>query len=129
VGAGAKILGPFKVGDNARIGSNAVVLEEVPRGATVVGVPGRVVACRDDAGQPCIELVGEKKQRKDSFDAYGVCEEDMQSAVEDVASMREELDRLRTTVESLEKSLQIQQDRNSELPNARTGTSADQNVL
>jgi serine O-acetyltransferase len=43
VGAGAKILGGFKVGDGARIGSNAVVVKEVPPGATVVGVPGRIV--------------------------------------------------------------------------------------
>lgn len=40
VGSGAKILGPFKVGDNARIGGNAVVLKEVPANATVVGIPG-----------------------------------------------------------------------------------------
>ena len=43
VGAGAKILGGFTVGDGARIGSNAVVVTEVPPGATVVGVPGRIV--------------------------------------------------------------------------------------
>ena len=43
VGAGAKILGGFTVGDGARIGSNAVVVKEVPPGATVVGVPGRIV--------------------------------------------------------------------------------------
>ena len=43
VGSGAKVLGPFKVGDNARIAANSVVLREVPEGATVVGVPGRVV--------------------------------------------------------------------------------------
>ncbi len=43
VGAGAKILGGFTVGDGARIGSNAVVVKEVPPGATVVGVPGRLV--------------------------------------------------------------------------------------
>jgi serine O-acetyltransferase len=43
VGVGAQILGPFKVGDNAMIGANAVVLSEVPEGATVVGVPGRMV--------------------------------------------------------------------------------------
>ncbi|WP_020676098.1 serine O-acetyltransferase [Geopsychrobacter electrodiphilus] len=44
VGSGAKILGPFKVGDNAKIGSNSVVVKEVPKNATVVGVPGRMVA-------------------------------------------------------------------------------------
>jgi serine O-acetyltransferase len=43
VGAGAKILGPFKVGDNSKIGSNSVVVKEVPENATVVGIPGRVV--------------------------------------------------------------------------------------
>ena len=43
VGSGAKVLGPFKVGDNARIAANSVVLREVPPNATVVGVPGRVV--------------------------------------------------------------------------------------
>ena len=43
VGSGAKVLGPFRVGDNARIAANAVVLREVPPGATVVGVPGRIV--------------------------------------------------------------------------------------
>lgn len=43
VGSGAKILGPFVVGDNAKIGSNSVVVKEVPQNATVVGVPGRMV--------------------------------------------------------------------------------------
>jgi len=43
VGAGAKILGGFTVGDGARIGSNSVVVKEVPAGATVVGIPGREV--------------------------------------------------------------------------------------
>ena len=43
ISAGAKILGPFKVGDNARIGANAVVLYEVEANTTVVGVPGKAV--------------------------------------------------------------------------------------
>ena len=43
VGSGAKVLGPFKVGDNARIAAGAVVLGEVPPGCTAVGVPARVV--------------------------------------------------------------------------------------
>ena len=43
VGAGAKILGPILVGKGAKIGSNAVVVKNVPPGATVVGIPGRVV--------------------------------------------------------------------------------------
>ncbi len=43
IGAGGKVLGPIFVGDGAKIGSNAVVVKEVPAGATVVGVPGRIV--------------------------------------------------------------------------------------
>lgn len=43
VGCGAKVLGPFKVGDGAKIAANAVVLSEVPAGATAVGVPAKVV--------------------------------------------------------------------------------------
>lgn len=42
VGTGAKVLGPFKVGDNARIAAGAVVLSEVPPNATAVGVPARI---------------------------------------------------------------------------------------
>ena len=43
VGCGAKILGPFTVGDNAKIAANAVVLDEVPANSTAVGVPARIV--------------------------------------------------------------------------------------
>lgn len=43
VGSGAKILGPFTVGSNSKVGSNSVVVKEVPESATVVGIPGRVV--------------------------------------------------------------------------------------
>ena len=47
VGAGAKILGGFAVGDGARVGANSVVVKEVPPGATVVGIPGRIVESKD----------------------------------------------------------------------------------
>ena len=102
VGAGAKILGPFLVGDDARIGSNAVVLEAVPAGATVVGVPGRIVRCKDQSAK-CLELVEGKKTelRQPAFDAYGVAgetDDPLESAVEQlqlqVAQLRAELDRL-----------------------------------
>lgn len=43
IGAGAKILGPFTLGDHSKVGSNSVVVKEVPDNATVVGIPGRVV--------------------------------------------------------------------------------------
>jgi serine O-acetyltransferase len=43
ISSGAKVLGPFRVGDDSKIGAGSVVLDEVPPGSTVVGVPGRVV--------------------------------------------------------------------------------------
>lgn len=43
IGAGAKVLGPFKIGDNSKIAANAVVLEEIPPDSTAVGIPARVV--------------------------------------------------------------------------------------
>ncbi len=43
VGAGAKILGPITIGEGARVGANSVVMEDVPPGATVVGIPGKIV--------------------------------------------------------------------------------------
>lgn len=43
ISSGAKVLGSFRVGDNSRIGANAVVLKEVPPNSTVVGIPGKIV--------------------------------------------------------------------------------------
>ncbi len=54
VGSGAKILGPFTVGDNARIAANAVVLDEVPPNSTAVGVPARVV--KKDGVRVCTDM-------------------------------------------------------------------------
>jgi len=44
IGAGAKVLGPIKIGDDSRIGANSVVVKEVPSSAVVVGVPGQIVS-------------------------------------------------------------------------------------
>jgi len=66
IGAGAKVLGPIHIEDGVRIGSNAVVLKNVARDMTVVGVPGRQVKPRTEPD--------EKRQaiaRKMGFDAYG----------------------------------------------------------
>ena len=43
IGAGSKVLGNIKIGSNSKIGANSVVINDVPEGATVVGIPGRVV--------------------------------------------------------------------------------------
>jgi len=61
VGAGAKILGPFTVGDGAKVGSNSVVVKSVPEGATVVGIPARIV-----------EHVDHPEAALMAFDAYAV---------------------------------------------------------
>jgi serine O-acetyltransferase len=51
IGAGAKILGPIKIGDDSRIGANAVVVKEVPSSSVVVGVPGQIVSRSGPAGE------------------------------------------------------------------------------
>jgi len=68
VGAGAKVLGPIEIGSGARIGSNAVVVKEVPPGTTVVGVPGRLVEPVDETNGVHREEIAQKM----GFDAYGV---------------------------------------------------------
>jgi serine O-acetyltransferase len=78
VGSGAKVLGSFTVGDNSRIGANAVVLQEVPANSTVVGNPGKVVK-RDgkrvsklnhnDLPDPVIELCRELQGQIDELKA------------------------------------------------------------
>ena len=50
IGAGAKVLGPITVGHHAKIGSNAVVVKDVPPGATAVGIPARVIEAEDNSG-------------------------------------------------------------------------------
>ena len=56
ISSGAKVLGPFKVGNNVRIAAGAVVLEEVPDGATVVGVPARVVRLNGEKVKPLDQI-------------------------------------------------------------------------
>ena len=58
LGAGAKVLGPITIGDRARVGSNAVVVKDVPPGATAIGIPARIIA--EQAGD------------KGGFSAYAV---------------------------------------------------------
>jgi len=104
IGAGAKILGPFTIGDGARIGSNAVVLEAVPVGATVVGIPARVVRCRDSS-QPCLELVGsgdeESTNPRSAFEAYGVDEGIVEAAGDPIEELRDEIAKLRKELDAV----------------------------
>jgi len=68
VGAGAKVLGGFTVGDGARIGSNAVVIKEVPAGATAVGNPARILHKEADAAR-------ESAANRMGFSAYGISQD------------------------------------------------------
>ncbi|MEY3201630.1 MAG: hypothetical protein RIR70_1180 [Pseudomonadota bacterium] len=65
IGAGAKVLGPITVGQDARIGSNAVVVRDVPDGATAVGIPARIIE-----GEAALQR--EQKAEKMGFSAYAV---------------------------------------------------------
>lgn len=78
VGAGAKILGPFTVGAGAKVGSNAVVTKEVPAGATVVGIPGKIVKRTDPDSEPMLEVDPARREamcQKFGFDAYGISQD------------------------------------------------------
>lgn len=86
IGAGAKVLGPFRVGDNARIGANAVVLAEVPAGTTVVGIPARPVERQIGRGRT-------------GFDAYGTPAEAVPDPLlRDIEGLRAELAELECRV-------------------------------
>ena len=87
VGCGAKVLGPFKVGDNSKIAANAVVLEPVPENCTCVGVPARVV----------------KQNGKRTLDLDQIHIPDPVSL--ELCKERLEIDRLKKRIEELEKRL------------------------
>jgi len=72
VGAGAKILGPIRIGANARVGSNAVVVRDVPPDATVVGIPARVVR---ETTRPVPDAKRQAIAERMGFDAYGLTRE------------------------------------------------------
>ena len=85
IGAGAKVLGPIKVGDNARIGSNAVVVDSVPADTTVVGIPARPVDRR--------------LRRQPEFDPYGMpCDDSLDPLLRDLEGLRTELSELEARV-------------------------------
>jgi serine O-acetyltransferase len=90
VGSGAQILGPVTVGAKALIGSNAVVLSDVPAGVTMVGIPARQVMPRDRAGT------------RDEFVAYGVPKGDLSDPTAKVLEgMMGEIQMLRARLDEL----------------------------
>ena len=88
VGCGAKILGPFKVGDNARIAANAVVLTEIPPDSTAVGVPAKVV-----------RVAGEKVDFASNVDQINI----QDPVAIELSSLEEQLEKLKKLMEEKEK--------------------------
>jgi len=104
IGAGAKILGPITVGDGARIGCNAVVVKDVPVGATVVGVPGHVVVKKDDTEKAAQR---EAMAKKIGFDAYAE-RKDMPDPIQNALdSMLDHMHSTDKEMEDLKKKLEI----------------------
>ena len=102
VGAGAKVLGPITIGDGARIGSNAVVVKSVKPGATVVGVPGRVVERPSDAA---------RKRRADTaqrigFDAYGATRDTPDPVAHAINCMLDHIHLLDQRLEAMSEALE-----------------------
>ena len=79
IATGAKVLGPFRVGDNVRIAANAVVLSEIPDNATAVGAPARVV-----------KIAGEKVNYAAEVDQIHI----LDPITQELAALRERIDQL-----------------------------------
>ncbi|MDM7455912.1 MAG: serine O-acetyltransferase [Tepidimonas sp.] len=100
VGAGAKVLGGFVVGDGAKIGSNAVVTKPVPAGATAVGNPARIIVADADERR-------EAAAAKMGFSAYGVTQSDdplsqaLRGLIDNAASHEHQIAMLWQAIEKL----------------------------
>ncbi|MBI4184682.1 MAG: serine O-acetyltransferase [Proteobacteria bacterium] len=90
VGAGAQVLGPITVGAGARIGANAVVIDDVPKGATMVGIPAR--------------MVGRRKDSDHDFAAYGTPKGLPDPVVQAIEGLRGQIVELRGRIEELERA-------------------------
>jgi serine O-acetyltransferase len=107
VGAGAKVLGGFTVGDGAKVGSNAVVTKPVPAGATAVGNPARIIQAEQDARR-------EAAASKMGFSAYGVTQNDdplsqaMRGLIDNASSQEHQIALLWKALEQLCAQQQVQ---------------------
>ena len=96
VGAGAKILGPITIGRCVRVGSNAVVVKDVPQGVTVVGIPARQVAPRS----------AEQNAERPSFAAYGLSSDGLSDpAASVIENLLDRVQQLSARLMSLEEKL------------------------
>lgn len=99
VGAGAKVLGGFTVGDGARIGSNAVVIKEVPAGATAVGNPARTLHKETEAAR-------ETAANRMGFSAYGLSQDGDDPLVRALHGLIDHADQQQREIERLVAALE-----------------------
>lgn len=100
IGAGAKILGPITVSEGARIGCNAVVVKDVPEGATVVGVPGHIIVKKEASDKSAQR---EAMAKKIGFEAYAESK-DMSDPVQNALdSILDHLHKVENELEELKK--------------------------
>ena len=102
IGAGAKVLGPIRVGDGGRIGSNAVVMKDVPDGATVVGVPGHIV----QREPPSDDQRRREFARRIGFDAYGATRDMDDPVAKAVNALLDHIHALDGRIEAMNAALQ-----------------------
>ncbi len=94
IGSGAQLLGPISIGNNARVGSNAVVVRDVAEAETVVGVPAREVKAQDP---------NKKKIGYEHFDAYAIPEGEINDPLQkNIETMMKEIKALKARVKELE---------------------------
>jgi serine O-acetyltransferase len=108
VGAGAQVLGPITIGRNARVGSNSVVVKDVPENATCVGIPGRNLLQKKVKEDVSAET-SQKRQviaEKYGFDAYAVSEENPDPVANAMGIMLEHVHQMDTKVEEMCKVIQ-----------------------
>ncbi|MFM8332999.1 MAG: serine O-acetyltransferase [Candidatus Methylumidiphilus sp.] len=102
IGAGAKVLGPIEIGDGARVGSNSVVLKDVPPGATVVGIPSHRVNPERKAQQAQRQAIADKI----GFDAYGMTSEMSDPVANAIDHLLEHILKLKEQVETMQQAMQ-----------------------
>lgn len=106
IGAGAKVLGPINIGENARIGSNAVVVKDVAADTTVVGVPARPIGNVGDGGDGKDASGGDDDESgAESFAAYAVNRQTVTDCCDDAdhSALSRRLRQLEDKVAALEK--------------------------
>lgn len=106
VGAGAKVLGPITIGENAKVGSNSVVVKDIPDGATAVGIPGRIIISKQKEISAATNPQRDKIAQKYGFDAYAVAPDNPDPVANAMGIMLEHMHQMDTKVEEMCKVIQ-----------------------